>query len=129
MSAASVDLTIEQGATFVVALNFNGPEDQDGDTGTPIDVSEWVFAGQIKSNYSSPIDIQDFTFNVGLETNQILMSLTAAQTAALPVRSTQNYQITPSFYSYDVFATRPDTTVLKIIFGSIILIPQVTVPA
>jgi hypothetical protein len=126
MAAAQQALVIEQGATFQISLNFNEPNDANGNPGAPIDVSSWIFHGQIRPTYSSPIVIQNFVFSEGLTTNQILVSITAANTALIPVPPTLNYQITGVLYAYDIFATRPDTTVLKILYGSMTVMPEVT---
>lgn len=126
MSAALSDLVIEQGATFQIALNFNGPTQSDGTMGDPIDVSAWIFSGQIRSNYSSTVDIQNFSFAMGLQTNQVVASISAANTALIVVRPTQNYQITASNYAYDIFATLPDLTVQKILMGPVSIVPRVT---
>lgn len=127
MGAAKSNLTIEQGATFQIALNFNGAKNLDGSLGPPIDVSDWSFTGQLRSNFSSPVDIQAFTFNVGDASNQIIVSLSATQSGLIPVNPVNSVTTQSTNYAYDIFATLADeVTVLKILYGNAILIPRVT---
>lgn len=129
MSSATVPLRIEQGATFEFGLGFNEAKNSDGSQGDPIDISTWVFVGQIRSSYSSPLDVQDFTFAAGAETNQVIISIPAASTALMPALPANSNSLDASPYAYDIFATLPDAggKVLKILQGPVNVVPRVTV--
>lgn len=134
MSAAETNITIEQGATYQLALSFNGARNLDGSLGPPIDISTWVFTGQIRANFAAPVDTQDFTFTLGPPVtynnadvyNQTVVSLTATQTAAIPVNPINNSSILDTEYSYDIFANTGGSSVIKVIFGNANVIPRVT---
>lgn len=126
MAAAQTNLSIEQGATFTMALNFNQPNNPDGSQGDPIDVSGWTFKGSIRASYTSPTDLQDFSFDEGLTTNQIIVSISADDTALLPVLPVQNYSLNPSGLAFDIFASVGGGTVLKIMQGEAQITPRVT---
>jgi hypothetical protein len=121
MSAGKFDITVEQGATFSLPLVFNNED------GTPMDVSLWQFAGQIKDNYSDPTALVSFSFTAGSTTNMISVTIPAASTAMIPVDLTTNFQVKPTLYCYDIKALLPDTTVMRVMEGAVKLIPAVTV--
>lgn len=120
MGAAKLDITIEQGVTFRQVLTFTNED------GTPIDVSGWIFSGQIRSTYSSSTVIRAFTFTAGTDTNQKIVSITAANAALITVDATTNYRLKETYYTYNIIATKPDTSVLRILEGAAIISPTVT---
>lgn len=120
MTAGILDINIEQGSTFSIGLTFTNSN------GTALDVSLWEFEAQIRTTYESSVILGSFTFTAGASVDQVSMSLTSTETALLPALPTQSYKITDSPYAYDVFATLPDTSVMKILQGTVNLIPRVT---
>lgn len=120
MAAGTLDIRIEQGTSFQQTLTFND------EAGEPIDVSTWIFAGQIRATYSSSSVIKPFVFIPGGDTNQVIMSMTAANTALIPVDPTNNFKIKPTYYCYDIIVTKLDMTVDRILEGAAIIIPTVT---
>jgi hypothetical protein len=120
MSAALFPITIEQGVTFTLPLSFTLD-------GAPLDVSTWTFEGQIRSDYSDPTILASFVFTAGLSSNEVTASITAANTALIPVNPATNFEVTPTLYCYDIIATLPDhVTVTRYMYGPVVVSPEVT---
>lgn len=120
MAAASLDITVEQGATFSMQLTFNDA------TPLPIDVSAWTFTGQIRTKYDAPAIIASFTFTAGVSSNQKIVTLTDIVTEGIPVAPASNYKSKPTFYAYDIFAALPGGVADKILTGTASVVPAVT---
>lgn len=120
MSAGKLDITVEQGASFSLPITFTNSD------GTPLDVSAWVFTGQIRATYSSATSIQALAFVDGVSTNVVIAGITAANTALIPVNPTTSFEITPTLYCYDIDALLPDTTVMRVLQGAALISPRVT---
>jgi hypothetical protein len=82
---------------------------------TPIDITGWVFASQIRPYAGSPDLIGSFTVTVIDAVNgAINLTLTPAETYTLPHNCV-----------YDVTATKPDSTVETILYGKLAVVKQV----
>lgn len=74
-----MDIQINQGETFVLTMTIEQPVD------TPIDITSYTFASQIKRNQTDTSALDAFTFTLSDPTNGIFtMSLTDTETSALP---------------------------------------------
>jgi hypothetical protein len=121
MDNRSVTLNLYQGSTFTLPFNFNNPD------GTPMDVSLWVFKGVIKDNYSDATITACMTFTAGVDTNQVIATIASGVTTLIAVNTTTSFKLDPTPYCYDVIATLPDGSVMKIMQGSVFVYPAVTV--
>lgn len=125
MSAGQLDIIIEQNATFQLPLFFN-TQCSDGIPGNPIDVSTWVFSGQIRSTYSSSVVIATFVFTAGDSTNCVIASLSQAVTALLPVYTATSPNLKGTQYVYDINALKPGPSSQRMMEGSVFINPTVT---
>jgi hypothetical protein len=98
MAAASLDIFIEQGATFFRRLTIKDENDQ------PVDLTGRTFRGKIKRSIGGA-ELASFTFDILNQTTdpgKITMALTPTQTAALPVKRGTDAIRTTAEYIYDV---------------------------
>ncbi len=110
---APVNLTIEQGNTWSAQLAF-----ADGNH-TPINLSGYTFAAQVRPSYSSSAVTATFTCTVTDAAGGLMtISLTSTQTAAL---------LAPSKGQWDLwmYQTSP-ATALRIMAGDVFVIARVT---
>lgn len=124
MAAATLDLLIEQGATFTRGLTF-----RDG-AGALINLTGYTLRGQIRESLPSTTIIASFTTTIANQTTnegEASFSLTATETAGLPLSVTSTGQARKSsFYVYDLEAVKPDNTVDRILQGKVEVSPEVT---
>ena len=125
MSAANLDIVVEQGSTFQRQLYFN---DNDIPTPAPIDISGWTFAAQIRRSYSDPTIQATFTpsFVTDGTDGLLLITLTALETAAIVVKAAKDYTRPVTKYIWDIEATFPDLSVARILQGEADISPEVT---
>ena len=106
--ATTVNLLIDQGATFSTVINL---EDE---SGNPINLSTYTGASQLRKHYTSSNSV---SFNVALSnTGTVTLALTANQTASL----------TATRYVYDVEVTDGSGIVSRIVEGIVTVTPNVT---
>lgn len=118
MAAAKYNIVVEQGATYNLLITIKTP----GVSPTPIDVSTWLFAGQIRKSPTDSTVLADFTFaiqNQITNTGEVLISLTDADTAAIPADGPTTNLV------YDIEAT-VGSTVTRLLQGSATLSAEVT---
>ena len=125
MPAAKYNITVEQGATFLRTITV---KDADGET---VDLTGWTVTGKMRENQNSVSALATFTgtiLNQGTNPGEFTISLTPVQTAAIPGDTTADTSgvIVKSYYLYDVEATKPDTSVLRLLRGRVELIPEMT---
>ena len=110
--AALTNLLIEQGATFNSTISLFNSDD------TVFDLTGHTAAGQIRKSYSS--SSASATFSISFSTDrtegQITLSLTPTQTAALD----------EGRYVYDIETTASDSTVTRVLQGTVTVSPNVT---
>jgi len=80
MPAANYNLTIEQGATFSLPLQF-----LQSDGVTPVNLTGYTFAAKLRLSASDPNVLATFTTTVTPLTGSVVLSLTATETAGLTV--------------------------------------------
>ena len=94
--------------------------------GAPIDITGATFVGSIAAFAGGP-DIQDLTINViDAPGGRFSVSLTAAQTSALPVPPNTGYQNVPALWAFDIKMTQAGV-VTRVLRGSVAVSPEVTV--
>ena len=110
--AALTNLLSEQGATFTSTISLFNSDD------TVFDLTGHTAAGQIRKSYSS--SSASATFSISFSTDrtegQITLSLTPTQTAALD----------EGRYVYDIETTASDSTVTRVLQGTVTVSPNVT---
>ena len=124
MSAGKYDLYIEQGATFLRSCIY---KDQDGN---PVNLTGYALNAQIRRSYSDNTITQ--TINIIIADQAILenygkfsLSLTAIETASIPVNPAFDFENTLTNYTWDLEATS-GTYVSRILQGSVFISPEVT---
>lgn len=123
MSAGKLDLNIEQGATFEKTFTIKDS------LAAAIDLTGWTFAGKIRHRYDSPATVATFTtavLNQVTNKGQFTISLTAAQTSAIPVDPSDSINRDLTEYLYDIEATKPDTKKDRVLEGKVKVSPEVT---
>jgi hypothetical protein len=105
------ELTVDQGTTFESTLDLVN------DDNSAINVTNYVFSGQIRKSYYSSNATANLTITVVNAANgNVNISLNAATTT----------NITAGRYLYDIKMTDTANTVTRIVEGIITITPQVT---
>lgn len=105
------ELTIDQGTTFEKTLDLVNND------GAAINVTNYVFSGQIRKSYYSKSKAATFTISVSNAANgNVIISLPATTTSS----------IKPGRYVYDVKMTDTSNNVTRIVEGIITVTPQVS---
>ena len=108
---AYAELFIDQGTTFETTLDLVQ------DDGTPIDLTNCQFIGQIRKSYYSANSTANFVITTGnAAAGNIGIYLTAATTA----------NIRPGRYLYDIAMTDTNNKVSRVVEGIITINPQVS---
>jgi|TARA_B100000085_G_scaffold70116_1_gene62816 hypothetical protein len=110
--AALTNLLIEQGASFSSTITLYNEDD------TVFDLTDYTAASQIRKSYSSSSASATFTiaFSADRTLGQITLSLTPTQTANLE----------EGRYVYDTEVTSSDSTVTRVLQGTVTVSPNVT---
>jgi hypothetical protein len=105
------ELTVDQGTTYESTLDLVN------DDGSAINVTNYIFSGQIRKSYYSNNSTANLTITVSNAANgNIIISLNAATTT----------NIKAGRYLYDVKMTDTSNTVTRVVEGIITITPQVT---
>lgn len=123
MSASSFDLEIDQGSSFYRKLIL-----QDEDE-VPVDLTGSTFRGQIRRFPGDIALLAQFTCTVLDQTTnegEVEVTLTAAQTAALPTGRQGVPQRRDQTYAYDIERVFTDGTVQRVMQGLVTMSPEVT---
>ena len=115
MAAATHNLTIEQGATFMLNLVYKDS------TGTPINLSGYSARMQIRRAYTSPSSLATFSTEngriaLGTVSGTIEVTGDAALTSALAAKTAV----------YDLELVSPVGAVTRLIRGTVTITPEVT---
>jgi len=120
MAAGKYDFTIEQGATFSRQITWQNED------GTAVNLTGYTVAGKIKRKVTDAQPLISFTCTVTNAASGIFtFSLTAAQTATLPINPSQKADRELLYCSYDIEATTGGT-VYRILEGVAKISPEVT---
>lgn len=115
MTAGIYNATIDQGATWSVTITYENP------AGTPVNLTGYTAAMQIRQQYSSDVaDLTLTTANGGISitgaTGKVVVNMTAAQTRDLE----------EGYYVYDLELTSTGGIVTRLIQGQFTVAPEVT---
>lgn len=105
------ELTVDQGTTYESTLDLVN------DDGSAINVTNYIFTGQIRKSYYSNNSTANLTITVANAANgNVIISLNAATTT----------NIKAGRYLYDVKMTDTANVVTRVVEGIITITPQVT---
>jgi hypothetical protein len=120
MAAGRYDLTIEQGATFSRQVTWQNED------GTAVNLTGYSIAGKIRRKPSDTQPLISFTCTVTNASSGIFtFSLTATQTASLPVALSQTAEKELLECVYDIEAT-VSSTIYRVLEGIAYISPEVT---
>ena len=110
--AAIANLLIDQGASFSITITVYNSDD------TVFDLTDYTVAAQVRKSYSSSSASATFTisFSSDRTLGQITLSLTPTQTAELE----------EGRYVYDIEVTSSDSTVTRVLQGTVTVSPNAT---
>lgn len=116
------DIHINQGADWFLEIIITNT------AGQPVDITGRVFHGQIRTSYDDTVIIAEMTGTITDAVNgRALMSLTNAQTSAIPVGPSGGGPNRPyTIYIYDIEMTMTDGTKIRIRQGRALVSPEVT---
>jgi|TARA_Y100000052_G_C2945047_1_gene83233 hypothetical protein len=110
--SGSLDLTIEQGATFERTITIKDSAN------AAINISSDSFAGQVRKRHQSATAEASFTFNITDGTNGIVVAT---------ISSTNTGTMAPGDFVYDIEWTKgSDSSVTRLLEGTATVTPQVT---
>lgn len=116
MAAGKYDFDIEQGATFSRSVILRDS------SGAYINLTGYTIAGKIRRKPSDTVALASFTCTItGAATGAFTFSLTATQTATLPVNNSEE----PLKCLYDIESTT-GSTVTRLLSGVCNITAQVT---
>lgn len=122
MSATKYDISIEQGATFVLSVQMKNSD------ATNFDLTGCSIAAMIRKTASSETKLADFVVTIASPPSlgSFTLGLSAAATSALPVENSGKVPNHITRWAYDVNLTRADATVVRLMEGVVNVDPEVT---
>lgn len=112
--ASNYNATIDQGADWFISFTY------ENSNGTPINITNYTAALQVRSEPSSPTAVLSLTTGSGITitgaSGLVAVHATAAQTG----------QIVAGTYVYDLEITSPSNVVTRLVQGSVVVSAQVT---
>lgn len=115
MGAGTLDITIEQGATFILPIQWMQP-----DGITPYDLTGYTARMQIRKSQQSPVLFDATTANgkivITPAQGKIVVTMTAAESSALNTKGAQ----------YDLEAISGGGIVYRVVQGSVTISPNIT---
>lgn len=126
MAAASLDILVEQGATFTRLLTFQDSQ------GNQIDLTGNLYRAEIKQNVTDTIVVASFAFQILDQTDpttkgQVIWSMDATTTMGIALRKQGNPARQVQAFCYDIEVTYPSAAVDRILQGLCNVSPEVTV--
>lgn len=123
MAAGSLDILVEQGATFAMRLVLSDS------VGSPLDLTGWTFRGQIRSTYDAGTILASFSFvvpNQITDPGAVDCSMADSVTETIPVTASTNYKKKDTFYPYDIEGEDTSGNVYRVVQGTATVSPEVT---
>ena len=115
MSAATLNITIEQGATFTRTFTVE-------ENAAPKDITGYTVRGQVRKKKQDAVPTLTFVTNISDPTNGVFdISLTATITAAI-----SGLKEVPVDYLWDLEYESPGGVVTRLVEGTASLVPEVT---
>lgn len=121
MTAATYDITIDQGATYALSMIYRGPNIDADTPGDPFDVTGCTAAMQIRLAVGSPVLIsatENAGITVGTTDGRIDVILPEEQTILLTTKRAR----------YDLYITFPNGTVRRLLEGKVTIDLTITNP-
>jgi len=125
MSAATLDILIEEGASFSRTLIFKDAN------AALVDLTGQTFTGKIKKNVTDTDAVATFTctvLNQVTNKGEVTIELTAAQTAAIDVQPQTVQARTIEKFCYDLQRTLVSGAIERVLQGVVNVSPSVTNP-
>ncbi len=123
MAAGVLDLSLEQGSTFLRKMTIT-------DTNTdPVDLTGDTFRGKVKKYVGGSV-VATFTcviLDQITNTGEVTFGLSAAETAALPTTEGNDANRTSSEFIYDIERVLASGAVERVLQGKITLSHEVTI--
>jgi len=128
MAAGIHDITIEQGASWRLVLNWKG------DDGYVVPLNGWQARMQVRETYASKTPLLDLTTENGRITldaanGVIAIEIPAAETAAVPINHTKATWVDGKQAQqlvYDLEMIAPSGQVTRLLQGAVLFTPEVT---
>ena len=108
--AAISNIFIDQGTDFSVTVDVTDAN------GSPLNLSGYTAASQIRKSYASSSASATFTTSISVSSGQVTMSLTDTQTSGLAAGR----------YLYDLNITSSASVTSRVVEGQVIVTPGVT---
>tara|TARA_E500000178_G_scaffold78831_1_gene76990 strand:+ start:603 stop:935 length:333 start_codon:yes stop_codon:yes gene_type:complete len=108
--AAISNIFIDQGTDFSVTVDVTDAN------GSPLNLSGYTAASQIRKSYASSSASATFTTSISASSGQVTMSLTDTQTSGLAAGR----------YLYDLNITSSASVTSRVVEGQVIVTPGVT---
>jgi len=124
MTAATYNITIEQGATWNLSVIYRAPNNTDGTPGAPIDVTGCVATMQIRTAAGAP----DPAIITLTETSGITVGTTDGSFALMIDESDTLAFSTWTRAKYDFYITFPAGATRRLLVGTVTVIPTITDP-
>ena len=118
---AEYDIDMCQGSDFKIKLVIKD------NTGTPLDITGWTFAAEMRRTISDSTVLAAFSFNITDAVNgEVEMAMDAATTGALPLKDQKENTRETEDFAYDVERTDGGGDIQRIIQGVVKVSPEVT---
>lgn len=122
MAAGKLDFLIEQGASFERTLTIKDSLD------APINLTGYVFSGQIRKKYSDATTVGSFVFTIldqVTNTGKVRVTMSPAATSAIPVDKAETAAKRNTVYVYDI-EMNTGSKVERLLEGAATISPEVT---
>lgn len=121
MSAAILDLTLEQGSDFSKHFIYRVG-------GNPLDLTGYTLQGQIRARPSAAevLATFSFAFDTPRSTGGFTMVLSAAASNAIPVGDEANLTLNRAYYDVLLVTPSPELKATRILQGRVVVSPGVT---
>jgi hypothetical protein len=115
MPAGNCNLTIEQGATWSQSIQYQTAN------GTNISLSGYTIRMQARPAYTA-----NTTLDLSTTNGNITITSAANGTFTFQQTAAQTANLTAGSYVYDLELVKPDTTVDRLLYGTLTVTPEVT---
>lgn len=125
MSAANLDILIEQGANFKRTLKFTDNQP----TPVEINLTGYIYEAKLRKTIDAAAAILNFTctvLNQSTNPGEMVIELTAVQTSSIPVKAQKTQIRVVEPFAYDLEVTYPSGFKERILQGVANVSPEVT---
>lgn len=121
--AGKLDLNIDQGSDYKLLVTIKDS------TGTPVDITNHTFKGEIRPSYSSKVLSASFSFNIldqGVNPGKVEVLLPAADSAAIELKESNSASRSVKAFAYDIESDDGTGARTRWLEGVVNLNPEVT---